>query len=191
MKQLPSRSGTPRRSAVRACSATASSTKPEPSNARSPTNATATATESEAEPSTAASSPASASVIGTTAPSKPELLGAVLGSGGRPSPEAETSSSAPAAGRRANAPEVLPPATSTTGTVRSPSEVPSARVLARARAASTSARSSGHRDKKGFVIARRWWKGVTSSLDKPKPRKSGEDSSLLFFDFGGPVGFPS
>ncbi|CAD5177797.1 unnamed protein product, partial [Musa acuminata subsp. malaccensis] len=32
-----SRSGTPRRSAVRACSATASSTKPEPSNARSPT----------------------------------------------------------------------------------------------------------------------------------------------------------
>ncbi|CAL9183793.1 unnamed protein product, partial [Musa hybrid cultivar] len=137
-----SRSGTPRRSAVRACSATASSTKPEPSNARSP----APATESEAEPSTAASSPADASVIGTTAPSKPELVGAVLGSAVRPSPEAETSSSAPApaAGRRANAPEVLPPATSTTGTVRSPSEVPSARVLARARAASTSARSPGH-----------------------------------------------
>ncbi|CAL9762671.1 unnamed protein product, partial [Musa acuminata subsp. burmannicoides] len=147
-----SRSGTPRRSAVRACSVTASSTKPEPSNARSPTpapaTATATATESEAVPSTAASSPADASVIGTTAPSKPELVGAVLGSAVRPSPEAETSSSAPApapaAGRRANAPEVLPPATSTTGTVRSPSEVPSARVLARARAASTSARSPGH-----------------------------------------------
>ncbi|CAL9093123.1 unnamed protein product, partial [Musa acuminata var. zebrina] len=141
-----SRSGTPRRSAVRACSATASSTKPEPSNARSPTPAPATATESEAVPSTAASSPADASVIGTTAPSKPELVGAVLGSAVRPSPEAEISSSAPApapaAGRRANAPEVLPPATSTTGTVRSPSEVPSARVLARARAAS--ARSPGH-----------------------------------------------
>ncbi|CAL9118528.1 unnamed protein product, partial [Musa textilis] len=146
MKQLPSRSGTPRRSAVRACSATASSTKPEPSNARSPAPAPApaTASESEAEPSAASSPPADASVVGTTAPSKPELVGAVLRSAGRPSPEAETSSSTPAAGHRANAPEVLPPATSTTGMVRSPSEVPSARVLARARAASASARSPGH-----------------------------------------------